>query len=458
MQTLAWANHEFGKADIGDKRRTRRLVAIIAAAASQIGVAISSACGPAGALAASRLFRRRESTIEAVLRPHIKRTGERCESYDRILAIQDTTVLDYTKHKSTRGLGPVATTEQSRGLLMHTVMAFSLNRTPLGILGLQIWARDEAARGSKKERRKRPVCKKESNKWLVGLSQAQSGTSESQRLLVVGDRESDVYALFVAPRRPNVELLVRLAHNRALGGEDKEQRHIIDALERATVIGEYEVEIARQGSRPERTAKLEVRVTRVYLKSPRGGVDKYSTGQVEVSLIWARETVDTEVEEPLEWILLCTEMVEDLSSAREMIQAYTVRWGIEEFHRVLNSGCRVEQIQFDTVEAMLPVIGVLAGVAWRVLYLTKQARSCPEMDASEVASKGEIEVLNQWLLAKRKKGSIGTIKDFVTAVAILGGFLGRKSDGEPGTKTVWQGLRNLETLVMGYRIALRAKM
>ena len=84
MQTLAWANHEFGKADIGDKRRTRRLVAIIAAAASQIGVAISSACGPAGALAASRLFRRRESTIEAVLRPHIKRTGERCESYDRI--------------------------------------------------------------------------------------------------------------------------------------------------------------------------------------------------------------------------------------------------------------------------------------------------------------------------------------------------------------------------------------
>jgi hypothetical protein len=337
-------------------------------------------------------------------------------------------------------------------------MAFSLNRTPLGILGLQIWARDEAARGSKKERRKRPVCEKESNKWLVGLSQAQSGTSESQRLLVVGDRESDIYALFVAARRPNVELLVRLAHNRALGGEDKEQRYIIDALERATIIGEYEVEIARQGSRPERTAKLEVRITRVCLKSPRVGVDKYSAGQVEVSLIWARETVGAEVEEPLEWILLCTEIVEDLSSAREMIQAYTVRWGIEEFHRVLKSGCRVEQIQFDTVEAMLPVIGVLAGVAWRVLYLTKQARSCPEMDASEVASEGEIEALNRWLLVKRKKGSIGTIKDFVTAVAILGGFLGRKSDGEPGTKTVWQGLRNLETLVMGYRIALRAKM
>jgi len=455
-QTLGWALNEFGAANLGDRRRSKRLVMIGAAVASQIGMAISTACGSAGALGASRLFRRKETTLEATLTPHIKQTNKRCRGNGRILAVQDTTTLDYTSHKSKRGLGPMATCQKSRGLLMHSVVAVR-DKTPLGLLGVQIWARDEAARGSRHERHERPVCEKESNKWLVGLEQAQANTSKNRSLLVVGDRESDVYALFVAPRRRNVDLLVRVAHNRALAVCCGEKRYIQDALNSAEVVGEHEVEVPRQGKRAARKAKLEVRVARVSLKAPGHGVDKHPKEQVEVSLVWAFERAP-EQEEPLEWVLLCTEVVDGLSSAVEMIGAYSTRWMIEEFHHVLKSGCKVERIQFDTVDSMLPAIGVLAVVAWRVLYLAKLARSSPEIDASEVADKDEVEVLNQWLAYEGKKYRIRTARDFTIAVATLGGFLARKSDGMPGTKNVWQGLRDLTFLIMGYKVAARSTM
>jgi len=457
-QTVLWAHSEFAGAELGDRRRTARLVKTAAAVASQVGAAISSACGRAGALAVSRLFRREESTLQAIVKPHIERTGGRCMGHDRVLVVQDTTSLDYTWHKSARGLGPITTDEKTRGLLMHSVMAFNRDKTPLGLLGIQVWARDDRARGSRKDRHNRPISEKESKKWLVGLCEAQAKTREDQGLLVIGDRESDVYGLLVAPRRSNVDLLVRVAHDRALAGDDEELGYIHDALERAPTAGEYEVRVPRQGSRAERTATLEVRITRVHLKAPRHSVDKDSPKEVEVSLVWAREIGEPEEGAALDWTLLCTERIDSLSSAVEMIQAYTTRWGIEEFHRVLKSGCRVEQVQFDSVEAIQPAIGLLAVVAWRVLYLTKYARSCPDADASEVATEDEIAVLKGWLGATGSKASVRSVREFVRAVAILGGFLGRKSDGQPGTKTLWQGLRALEVLLIGYRLAARKKM
>lgn len=111
-------------------------------------------------------------------------------------------------------------------------------------------------------------------------------------------------------------------------------------------------------------------------------------------------------------------------------------------------------MQYDTAKRLLPAIGVLAIVAWRVLYLTKQSRSNPDADVSEVASNDEANVLSLWLSSQGEKNpQIRTVKDFAIAVARLGGFLGRKSDGMPGTKTTWQGLKNLEILMLGHRIA-----
>lgn len=452
-----WAQREFGDASLGDIRRTNRLVQIASGEASQVGAALSSVCGKSGSQAATRLFGCAKTTISAVTKPHIKQTAARCHNQDRILAVQDTTVLDFTGHVCTQGLGPVTTSQRSRGLLMHSVLAVSEKRVALGLLGIQVWARDDSTRGIAKDRRHRPVSKKESNKWLIGLKQAQSAVSQDQRMLVIGDRESDVYALFVAPRRKNVDLLVRMAHNRAVN--DEEYAYVRDALESADIAGVYDVEIPRQGSRKARLAHLQVRIKQVTLKPPRNRSSDVPNVNAKIWLIWAKETGAPDDVDPLEWILLATEPVMNLQSAQELIDCYTMRWSIEEFHRILKSGCRVEQLQYDSANRLLPAIGVLVVVAWRVLNLTKQSRIAPDTDASEVASSDEIEVLSVWLGSQGEKHpQIRTVRDFAIAVARLGGFLGRKSDGMPGTKTTWQGLRNLEILMLGHKIATQHKM
>lgn len=452
-----WAEEEFGGARLGDERRSRRLVQIASGAAGQVGAALSSVCGKSGPQAVSRLLNCSETTLESVSRPHLAQTRNRCAGHGRLLAIQDTTVLDFTTRSSVEGLGPVTTAKHSRGLLMHTVLCVSEDRVPLGILGLQVWARDESMRGCAKDRRNRPVEKKESRKWLVGLKQAQSAMPADQGLLVVGDRESDIYALFAAPRRDGVELLIRVAHNRAVV-DDAECGYVRDALKQASVVGSYDVEIPRQGSRPKRVAKLDVRIARVRLRAPRSAKQDGCESSVEVSLVWALERDAPDSGQALDWTLLTTEVVDSYESAVGMIRCYTARWVIEEFHRVLKSGCRVEQMQFDTVDRLKPAVGILAIVAWRVLHLTKQARSEPESDVGQVASAEEIEVLSRWLRSKGEKHcEIRTLREFNIGVARLGGFLGRKSDGMPGTKTTWQGLKSLETLVQGYRLAARTK-
>jgi Transposase Tn5 dimerisation domain. len=300
------------------------------------------------------------------------------------------------------------------------------------------------------------VGDKESCKWLIGLERAQSATDAEQEVLVVGDRESDVYALFAAPRRAGTELLIRLAHNRRICDDD--YAYVRDAIAAAPVAGVYEVEIPRQGSRPKRVARLDVRSARVTLRAPQNRRDELPDS-IPVSLVWAVEQDAPDGVTGLDWTLLTTNEVVDYECAVDMIRCYTARWVIEEFHRVLKSGCRVEQMQFETADRLAPAIGILSVVAWRVLSLTKQAHADPEMDVSEVASAEEASVLSQWLRAQGERThSITTARAFHVAVARLGGFLGRKSDGMPGTKTTWQGLRSLEMLVLGYRLAAQNKM
>jgi hypothetical protein len=457
VDASVWAQEEFGSAELGDVRRTRRLVGIASGAASAVGAALSNVCGRSGAQTVTRLLGSPETTLESVTRPHVLRTAERCSGRGRLLAIQDTTVLDFTTHDSVEGLGPITTACNSRGLFMHSVLCVDEDRVPLGILGLQVWARVESSRGCAKDRRRRPIWAKESRKWLTGLAQAQRRTAADVRLLVIGDRESDLYALFVADRRDNVDLLVRLAQNRSV--IDSEYGCVGDALAAARVVGTYEVQIPRQGSRPKRVAALDVRIARVKLSAPaNSGVDG-ARGALEVSLIWAHESKAPERGQALDWVLLATEAVTSYESAVDMIRCYTVRWVIEEFHRVLKSGCRVEQMQFDTLDRLKPAIGILAILAWRVLHLTKYARCEDEPEVGTVADAEEVEVMRRWLKSQGDRTyEIRTAREFAIAAARLGGFLGRKSDGMPGTKTTWQGLRNLEVLVLGYRLAAQHEM
>jgi hypothetical protein len=449
-----WASSEFGGCKLGDKRRTKRLVSIARGLAENVGTAVSSCCGRGAAQLISRFFEQDEVTVDSVLKSHVDQTALRCSGESLVIAVQDTSFLDFTGRRSLeRELGPIGPAKESRGMLMHSVLAVTAEKTPLGLLGLRIWARDAREFGKGSMRRSRFVADKESGKWLDGLAQAESALPDTVPLLVVGDRESDVFALFAADRRKNTDLLVRANQNRAI--EDGEFTRMRDAVDAAPILGGYVVAVPRQGSRRARDAQMLVQARAITVKAPLHKTSDIAEKTVELYVIRTREVNAPDGVDPLDWTLVTSMPVADLVSARRVIGYYSVRWVIEEFHRVLKSGCRAERLQFETLERLKPVIAVLSVVAWRVLRLTKAVREEPDAPASAVCSETERRVMERWMEMKKEKSpGIMTAEQFVRAVAFLGGFRGRKCDGKPGTKTLWQGLRRLEDLVQGYELAL----
>jgi hypothetical protein len=451
VSSQLWSEREFGGCDLGDARRVKRLVKMASGLAENVGCAVSSCCGRMSAQLISRFFDRDEVTADSVLEHHIENTANRCVDSGLVLAIQDTTFLDFTGRKDlVDELGPIGPASDSRGLLMHSVLAVSPDKTPLGLLGMQLWSRDPDDFGSGIKRRKRVVSDKESGKWIEGLRQAEAATLESQALLVVGDRESDVFALFAESRRENTDILVRANQNRSI--VDAEHSLMLGALDASDELGSYELSVPRQGSRSARTARLVVQACEVEIKPPRHRTKDISDKSVKLNLVRVRE-IDQD-KDALEWILITSLGVNNLSDARKVIDFYSLRWVIEEFHKVLKSGCRIEQMQFETADRLKPAIALLSVVALRVLHLTKVSRQHPDADAAVLCSETEQIVLERWMVANNEKHSkITTAADFVRAVAILGGFMARKCDGNPGTKVIWQGLRRLENLVEGYKLA-----
>ena len=456
-QAWSWAAREFSGAELGDERRAARLIRIAAGLAAKPGIAISSCCGKSGAQAICRFLGRPEVGVESVLLPHRQETLHRVRQLDRVIAVQDTSHLDFGGRADLEGAGPIGTSEDSLGLMMHSTLMVSPDKTPVGVAGIQIWGREPKQRGKRKDRRKKQVKEKESQKWLVGLTAAESCTPPGKHLLVVSDRESDVFALFVASRRETTDLLVRLSHNRAI--KDEEHEYILDAAAGADVIGEYEVTVAKRSSRAERKATLEIKSVRVMLKPPRHRTPDIPNTPVEVWVIEAKEKGAPEGVEGLHWLLITTGRSDSYESAVCGVRDYTVRWVIEEYHYILKTGCRIERYQIETADRLEPAIAVNAVVAWRLLHLTKTARESPEDSASKVCTDLEAKVLEQWLRKEREKvpERIRTVKDFVMGVAIMGGFLESRYTGRPGPKTIWRGLKRLGDMVLGYHLAIASE-
>jgi hypothetical protein len=371
-----------------------------------------------------------------------------------VLAVQDTTYLDFSDHPSTDGLGPIGSSKESRGLCWHSVLMLSADKTPLGLAWADMQARDTEEYGISEDRRKRPIEEKESNKWLLGLEHVQAHTPSEPLTLVISDRESDIYEYFSAPRRDNVHLLVRIAQDRCVTTEDDERVLLRKALENAPVVGHYEIEVPPDAKTAGHLAKLEVRLTEVDLLRPVNASPGTGKEPVHVWLIWAYELNAPNGAEALDWKLATTVCVEGYEGAMFTIDAYSSRWVIEEYHRVLKSGCKVEKMQFDDAASLGPAVAVNAVVAYRLLYLTKIARESPDADVSLVASPVEVMAAESCMKSRGEKGLtvITTIHQFVRAVALMGGFMGRKGDGEPGTKVLWQGIRFLTALVEGFRL------
>jgi hypothetical protein len=330
----------------------------------------------------------------------------------------------------------------------------TVHGVPLGFVDAQCWARDPAQFGKKAQRHALAIEQKESYRWIKSYQAVAAVQKRNPQLTLVsmGDREADIYELFAQaeldPAGP--KLLIRAKHDRQVQGE---QARLFEALQGQPISGYQVVKLPRQKNRPAREAKLAIRFAALTLCAPQ---DKAHLSALQIWTVLAKEEGAPEGAEPIEWRLLTTLAVESFEQACEKVAWYTQRWGIEVFHRTLKSGCRIEDRQLghgDRLEACLAIDMV---VAWRIYHMVKLGREVPELPCDVYFEEAEWKAL----VAYSTKNPVPpeqapSLREAIRMVAKIGGFLGRKSDGEPGTETLWRGLQHLDLMTDVWRVMAR---
>jgi hypothetical protein len=443
-----WAEEELGGVEIGDRRLNQRLVSIAQAFYARPQANIPQACQTRAETKATYRFMDHPGTsMETILEPHYQATRARMRREAVILAAQDTTSLNYTAHPATENLGPIGyRKDRGMGLMLHDTMAFNREGTPLGLLDVQCWARDGGDFGKKKRRRSLPIEEKESHKWLVSFRKVAEAQKQCPQSMVVsvGDREADIYELFeLAWSDPwGPKLLIRAEQDRLLA---EGQGHLWEKMGRQEVAGIQEIHVPRQKNRPARVAQLEIRFEKVSLKPPAG--KRRRLRELNLWAVWAREVEAPPKGERIEWMLLTTLPVSTFEEAVEKLAWYTIRWGIEVYHRTLKSGCKVEERQLANADRIETCLAIDMVVAWRIFHLAKLGRETPDVPCTVFFEEAEWKALVAYVTQDPKSpNQPPTLREAMRMVATLGGFLGRKGDGEPGTKSLWLGLQRLDDL------------
>lgn len=442
-----WAAAEFGGAALGDRRLAQRLLVLARDFYARPQAQIPHACqSRAKTKAAYRFFEHPATQMQTLLQPHYDQTLQRVQRERVVLAVQDTTSLNYSAHPMTEDLGPIGSKPEGLvGLEMHDTMAFTVEGTPLGLLDVQCWARDPAAFGKKHRRYELPIEEKESYKWLVSFRK----TAEAQqrcphtRLVSVGDREADLYELFqLAQQEPQgPKLLVRADRDRLLADG---QAHLWPVVAEQPLAGLQALHIPRRGARPARQVQLAVRFADVTLKPPKR---KPQLGPVRLWAIGAEEVDAPAGGEPLRWLLLTTCPVHCFADATEKLAWYSRRFAIEVYHRTLKSGCKIEERQLGHADRLEACLALDLVVAWRIFHLAKLGREVPDVPCTVFFEEAEWKALTVHFTRQPiPPAQPPPLREALRMVATLGGFLGRRSDGEPGTTTLWLGLQHLDDL------------
>lgn len=435
---MSWAADELAGVALGDERLNKRVVKLLERFAAKPTASIPGACGDwAETQAAYRFLANEEVSWEAILAPHWARAQARLRAHEVVLCIQDTTALDF-HGQAIEGLGPL-TYEAQRGLYLHPTYAVSLAREPLGVMDAWLWAREpKDAAGERSGVR-------ESLRWIEGYERLAELAVElpDTRLVYVADREADIAALMAKAQALGtpVDWLLRARHNRALPEGDT----LWARVGAGAVLGEVRFTLPGRKGQPARAVRQRVQAASVVLSDGHGG-------RLPASCIIAREIGAAAGIKPIEWRLLTNREALTLDAACQMIDWYRARWEIELFFHVLKNGCRVETLQLGTRERLERALALYLVVAWRVARLMRLGRTCPELDAEWLFDRDEWQAA--FILNKRKPPARApTLNPVIRLVARLGGFLGRKHDGEPGAKTIWLGLQRVMDFAAGIKFS-----
>lgn len=437
---------QFGDCDLGDMRRTQRAVKF----AAQIARAPSASTPVqtekwSDCKAAYNLFGNEDVTFESLAEPHWQRT--RARSSGHWLLLGDTTELEFGIHRKIDGLGPTGD-GGGRGFFLHSSLMVSADTEELvGLAGQAIYHRRSAPK--KESHSKRVQRDRESRIWGQVIDQV-GPPPENVRFTHVFDRGADNFEVFCHLLQQGNDWVIRAAQlGRKVLAPDGESMELQDYLATLPVVGSYQLQVRAQKDQPARTAQLEVKcglvtVLRPQFRSP--WLKACGIVSITMWVVEAREVNAAAGVTPLRWVLYTSHAAESFECAWRVIEYYEKRPLIEEFHKGLKTGCCTEQRQYKTSRRLEALTGMMSVVAVRLLQLRSVARTEPQRLAHEIVPRRWIEALAQ---LRRKKSRGWTVRQFYRELAGLGGFLGRRGDGEPGWITLWRGFEKL-ALVLRY--------
>ena len=437
-----WAEKQWAQAGLGDARLRRRAVAVGGKMARLAGASLPRQMADWAELKATyRLLDNDKVTYEALSKPHWEATRQRAAEERVVLLVQDTSELDFTRYAETMaGLGPIGD-GRGRGLLLHTTLAVVPQpRQILGIAHQEVFLRKPVAR---KDRRRRPKEERESRVWGESVRTIGAPPPES-RWVVVADRAGDNTDFLLTCRETGMDFNVRMAHEHRLISDEGPPRYLMaTARTWQPVVGKI-VSLRSRAGRPAREARVLVSYGRVQLRVPRGQVP------LTVWVIRAWEVDAPEGAEPMEWVLATSVPVERAEDALERLTWYGARWLVEDYHQCLKTGCAIEHRDLEHADRVKRLLGFQAPIAVRLLQLRETTRYNPAEPAAAVADPLAVAILAAHL---GLPASGMTVHTFAWGVARLGGFIGRRHDGEPGWKTLWKGWLHLEAMLQGARLA-----
>jgi hypothetical protein len=412
-----WAEREFGAAPLGDKRLSQRLVEIGCNKAAHPGSSYGGAAqGDASQVKAYYRFIEQPDegavTASNILLPHREQTIRRMKAQRTVLCVQDGSDLNYSSLKDCSGLGKIGTNQTgaaSAGLHCHSTLALTEDGLPLGVLQSQCTAPAFEAVQKTKRPNEIPIEEKKTFAWIAGIRDCMQLKAQMPhtRLINVMDREGDFFELFDEQRDhcSGVELLVRAKHDRVTTGEKK----LFEALRGSSVKAQLEIAVPRQSARakkskqkarekrPARIANVSLRYRQVAIKPTVPHTDKEP---ISLWVVHIREQKPPRNAARVEWFLLTTIDVASTEDALNCVNWYKLRWRIEDWHRVLKSGCGVEKLLHKTAERLKRAVAINAVIAWRIMLMTLLGRETPSLPTEIVFSDLEIKVLSAYAQKK----------------------------------------------------------
>jgi len=284
-----------------------------------------------------------------------------------------------------------------------------------------------------------------------------NGRGPGIQFIHVCDRGADNFDVFAHLYLKGDSWVIRAAQlKRKLRTADGTELKLDEILAAATLKGSYQIWVSANKNQKARWAHVEVRSTSVTMLRPREGATAFvmdnEVREVPTNIVEVLEVKAPKGSEALRWVLYTHESVASFNDCIHVVEHYEQRPVVEEYHKCLKTGLQVEGRQYETADRLEPVIGVICVQAVRLLQLRDVARQAPETPAKKMVPLEWVEVLGK---ITRRPRAINTVREFMRALAGLGGFLGRKSDGEPGWQTIWRGLETLILALRGYRAALK---